>query len=237
MTREQGYHRVQAALRWPMIGLTIIFLVVVLLPLQSGVPPSWLAVARVLELVIWAIFVIEYFGLLILAPDKSDYLSTHIIEAFSVLLPAMRIFRLISLLRFMRLLRAGRSVTLLLVTIRGLHRTRVIFRRFRLGYVVLASILIILSGSGILLLSESGRNSAFSSYPRCLWWSMFTAISNSFDLGFPVTAAGKAVGAIMMIMGIGLAGIYTAVLASVFLTLQRDEREPVQAPLPLEQSP
>jgi voltage-gated potassium channel len=41
---------------------------------------------------------------------------------------------------------------------------------------------------------------------------------------FPVTAGGRGVAIVLMLLGIGLMGVITATLASYFITQQRDEK-------------
>lgn len=217
MNGERRYRRWENALRWPMTALAVLFLVLLLLPLQTGVPPSVLAWGQVIETAIWIIFVAEFMLLLVLAPDKSDYLSSHIIEALGVMLPALRVFRVFRLLRFARFLRFGRTPFLLLATVRNLRRARALFNRFRLGYVLLVTMVLLMGGAGLLYLSEGASQSAFASYARCLWWCVFSLVSTSLDLGMPQTPGGFIVGMLMMVLGIALAGIFTATVASVFV--------------------
>lgn len=221
ISEERRYRQAEKILYWPMMVLAIVFLLVILLPLQQNVPEIYLEIGAILEVVIWAVFVAEFLLLLILAPDKSDYLSGHVIEMLALLLPALRVFRLFRVLRLLRLLRAGRTPLLVLASIRNLRRGRLLFKRFRLGYLLLTAAVLLLSGAGIVYLSEGGAQ--FGSYPRCLWWCVFTLVSTSYDLGFPQTRMGNIVGIIIMLLGLALMGVFTAIVASVFVELHQEE--------------
>lgn len=202
-----------------MMGLAVVFLLLLLLPLQTGVPPAVVTWAETLSSIIWAIFAAEFVFLLALSPDKSNYLSGHIIEALGVILPAVRVLRVFRLLRFARFLRVGRAPLLVLATVRNLRRARSLFNRFRLGYVMLVSLALLMGGAGLLYLSEGARHPTFATYAHCLWWCVFALVSTSYDMGAPHTVGGNIVGMLMMVLGIGLAGIFTAAVASVFVRI------------------
>ncbi len=53
--------------------------------------------------------------------------------------------------------------------------------------------------------------------PDTLWWAVTTVTTVGYGDRFPVTAIGRAVGAVVMVIGIGLFGLLAASLASFMI--------------------
>jgi voltage-gated potassium channel len=74
-------------------------------------------------------------------------------------------------------------------------------------------------GSGLLVAtledSDPGRN--IRTIPDGLWWATTTITTVGSGDRFPVTAAGRAIGAGVMVLGIALFGLLAASLASFFV--------------------
>jgi voltage-gated potassium channel len=58
------------------------------------------------------------------------------------------------------------------------------------------------------------------SIAEALWWAVVTVTSVGYGDAFPMTAAGRVVAIVLMILGIGLFGILAAALASYFLATE-----------------
>ena len=55
------------------------------------------------------------------------------------------------------------------------------------------------------------------SWPNALWWSMVTLTTVGYGDIAPTTFGGRLIGAITMLFGIGVLGMFTASIASVFV--------------------
>src|SRR6202044_4118684 len=60
------------------------------------------------------------------------------------------------------------------------------------------------------------------SYHDALWWAVVTVTTVGYGDRFPVTEGGRAVAVVLMLVGIGLIGVLTATVASVFIKEHTD---------------
>ena len=74
----------------------------------------------------------------------------------------------------------------------------------------------------VLLFEENARGSNIHDYAGALWWAMVTVTTVGYGDRFPVTAGGRTVAVILMLVGIGLIGALTATVASVFIKEHTD---------------
>ena len=102
--QEESLSRVERALEWPMLALTVAFIGALVVDLHPTASPAARAAGEGLEIGAWAGFAFEYLLLLALAHDRRRFLRTHVLEALVVLLPALRVFRLLRLLRLEELI-------------------------------------------------------------------------------------------------------------------------------------
>lgn len=79
------------------VVLSAIWLILVVIELATGGLPRAL---EILVWVIWGLFVAEFLTGLLIAPARSVYLRKRWLTALSLVLPAFRIIRVASLLRF-----------------------------------------------------------------------------------------------------------------------------------------
>lgn len=68
---------------------------------------------------------------------------------------------------------------------------------------------------------EKGTNPKMLHFIDALWWGFATATTTGYGDITPVTFAGKALGIFMMLMGLALFSIYTALFADIILTSKR----------------
>lgn len=130
------------------------------------------------------------------------------------------VLRLLRLLRLLALAKFGRYSTALRKLAHAIQK-----RRYELGLsVVLASLALLLSATGMFLLDGYAQPDMFCSIPRALWWSVATLTTVGYGDVYPITAPGKLLAGLTAMAGIGLIALPTRILASVFSELSsRDE--------------
>jgi voltage-gated potassium channel len=77
-----------------------------------------------------------------------------------------------------------------------------------------------------LIISELERSAAGSNIKNVadgLWWAVSTITTVGYGDRFPVTAAGKGVAVVLMLVGVGLFGLLAGTLASFFV--ERGQQE------------
>ncbi|MET4922538.1 potassium channel family protein [Streptomyces sp. PSRA5] len=92
-------------------------------------------------------------------------------------------------------------------------------------------VLVMLIGSWIIVPCEaSAPRATITSFPLALWWSIETATTVGYGDLYPVTAAGRVIASIVMLVGISVFSIVTASLATWFVgSAARRARQAAQA--------
>src|SRR5208337_1802276 len=74
----------------------------------------------------------------------------------------------------------------------------------------------------VLLFEEKAKTANIHTYPDALWWAIVTVTTVGYGDRYPVTEGGRVVAAVLMLVGIGLIGVLTATVASVFIKEHTD---------------
>lgn len=94
------------------------------------------------------------------------------------------------------------------------------------GGATIVLLAVMVSGSWAVVAAEEGaRRANLTSYPRALWWSIETATTVGYGDFYPVTPWGRAVGAVVMVVGITTYGMVTAALATWFVGREDRRRD------------
>ena len=89
--------------------------------------------------------------------------------------------------------------------------------KYNIPRLLLLLLFVAVVGSGGILLFERGENEHFSTLSDGLWWLFVTITTVGYGDKFPITTGGMIVGAVVMIVGIGFLGLFTATIASIFV--------------------
>lgn len=106
---------------------------------------------------------------------------------------------------------------LALVGARSMQRVKAILTRHGLNYVLTLALCLIVFGAGAVLLAEAGRPGGIRDFWTGIWWAFTTMTTVGYGDVYPTTIAGRIVGIILMVVGVGVFGMFTAVLASYFV--------------------
>jgi voltage-gated potassium channel len=215
---QEAYDRVAKAVDGPMMVITILWIPVLLIPLvtpvHGGLDESLVAI----DYTIWALFVIEYFVKLYLAPERWRYVKTHILDLIIVVVPFFRPLRVARLIRLQVLLRVG------VIGGEAVRRTRQVLTHKGFHFVVLFVGILIFLCAGLVTVAENHAHGAtIHDYGQGLWWAMVTVTTVGYGDRVPVTPFGQGVAVILMLVGIGLIGVLTATVASYFIEQKSDD--------------
>ena len=211
--REYRLHRWEHLTAYPLTLLSVLFIAVYAWPiLDPGLDRHWRDVCEVGDLLIWAVFCVEYVVRLLLAEDKIRFVRSHWFDLSVLILPVLRPLRALRLLNALRVL----------------NRHAVSWTRGRLAlYVVATTGLIVLIGALAVLEAERGHpNSNIEDYPQALWWAICTITTVGYGDLYPGTAEGRLVAIALMIGGLGLIGFTTGSLASWIVDRLSDSERP-----------
>ena len=169
------------------------------------------------------IFVVEYLTRLWVAPEHPDIRSrlkwaltpTAIIDLLAILPALLVLFYPIDL----RILRAFRMLRLLKLTrySPALRMLLAVFEEeagaFLAGFFILV-LMLIFAASGAWLVEHRAQPENFGSIPAAMWWAVTTLTTVGYGDVTPITAAGKIFGAIITVVGIGMAALPAGIIAS-----------------------
>ncbi|MBF0249792.1 MAG: ion transporter [Alphaproteobacteria bacterium] len=121
----------------------------------------------------------------------------------------LRILRALRLLRIFKLTRYSSAMTLLLQVVREEART--------IGAALFVAMLLVFVASTLAFIVEhEAQPKVFSSIPMAMYWAVVTMTTVGYGDMVPVTAAGKVLGGIIGIIGLGMVALPAGILASGF---------------------
>jgi len=158
-------------------------------------------------------------------PAVIDLLA--ILPAFlPMLLPVdLRVLRLLRLFRMARLLKIGRYSRAVRVFGQVVHNKREELTIALLTVVVL----LVISSSLMYFVEHDAQPAAFSDIPSAMWWAASALTTVGYGDVVPITAAGKLLGVVTSVLGIGLFALPAGVMASGFSEAFARERRTVGA--------
>ncbi len=102
------------------------------------------------------------------------------------------------------------------------------FSNENLPKIILAVLIVIFIGGGLVFLVESGTNGEFSRYIDSLWWSAVTITTVGYGDMAPASNTGRLVAVMMMFGGIALTSIFSGTIASIFVDRKIQEGRGLQ---------
>ncbi|HTW01460.1 MAG TPA: potassium channel family protein [Streptosporangiaceae bacterium] len=197
--------------KYPMALLGIAWLVVAIVIGTADVHGTAPAVLVGILFVLWVILLAEYLVRLLVTPDRRGYLRRRWVEPVTVVVPPLQGWHVI-----------GIEKTSLLIHEGGL-RVSAVLKHHSLFRVLIAAAGTLFVGAWLVLLfEENAKGSNIHNYPDALWWAIVTVTTVGYGDRYPTTEGGRAVAVVLMLVGIGLIGVLTATVASVFVKEHTD---------------
>src|SRR5918992_712701 len=209
--REELLGRLDRYLDVPLALASLALVLIAVIELTGEVSGPWEGRLATLGWALWGLFFVEFAAKFALAPVKRHYVRTHWLDALIVLLPFLRILRVVQLARALPALR------LLVFGGRGSQSTLELLKRRRLGQLAIISVMVILIGASLGFLLEAGApGSRIEDFGDALWWSAALVTTIGSDL-YPVTAAGRILSFLIMVYAIGIFTYFIGSVASVLV--------------------
>ncbi len=136
----------------------------------------------------------------------------------SVISMDLRLLRLLRLFRVFKISPYFRSLALLGSVIKQEYRPM-------MSALAVIVILMLFAASGIYLLEREGQPETFGDLPSALWWVIVTLSTVGYGDAIPETGLGKGLGAVIMILGVGMVALPAGMLASRFSQVMHRQRE------------
>ena len=134
-------------------------------------------------------------------------------------LDVVRAGRILRLIRLIRVIRAFRSIRHI---VEHVFQNRV---KGTLTSVGLFAVLTLLFSSVAILQFETDPNSNIKTAGDALWWSYVTITTVGYGDKYPVTPGGRIVAGLLMTVGVGLFGTFTAYVSSWFVEGKEEENQ------------
>lgn len=203
-----------------LVAISLFSLIVLGLEAVVITHPEARRLLTIADLSCCGIFFLDFLLRLRQADDRRRYLlGTGWIDLLSSL-PALGVLRLGRLVRIVALLRLLRSVRALQAIGRSLAR-RPAVSAFTTAALVCAATLLL--GSIIILHVERTANANIQTMSDAVWWAFVTITTVGYGDLFPVTVAGRATAAVLMVVGVGLFGTMSGLFASWLVHRDRAE--------------
>ncbi|TDN88556.1 ion transporter [Microbacterium sp. BK668] len=177
--------------------------------------------SEALQLILWvmnALFSVIFLGDFIYRMATAPSASHYFFRGFgwadllaSLWFPQLKVLRVFRLWRVVRLMRG--------VGPRNLWNTVIHDRaNSALMTLLLMGILVLEFGSiAILFIEEDADGANITSASDALWYTLVTISTVGYGDQYPVTNAGRLIGTLIIVVGVGIFGTFTGYLANVFL--------------------
>lgn len=196
--------------------LCIYVLVELAIEVITIIPNHILSILNYIDLAICIIFLFDWFFFLIKAENKKLYIKQRFLDLIGSI-PYVQFMRPFRLLRAVRLTRA-------LKLLRGLRSSKSIFRFFVKNtarsaltiYLSITSIIYFYCCLGLYTFEKSA-NDMIHTFGDVLWMGFTTLTSVGYGDIYPVTTQGRILSVFLVTTGMGLFGLVTAEIASIFI--------------------
>ena len=118
--------------------------------------------------------------------------------------------RFLRILRLLRLLKLTRYFISLQILLRVIEREKGSFQ----AVIFILLIMIVMAAAGIYVVEGSVQPEVFSSIPASMWWAVVTLTTVGYGDVTPITPLGRFLGALITILGVGLAALPAGILAN-----------------------
>lgn len=174
-----------------------------------------------IDYIICFIFFIDFLHRLFTAKSKLEYMRWGWIDLVSSI--PMNVFltgRLFRIFQLIRVLRAIRSIEYL-----SHYFLKNKIKSAFTSAAILAFLTIVFSAIGILQVEKDAPGATITTAENALWWAYVTITTVGYGDMYPVTSEGRIIAAVLMTVGVGLFGTFTAYVASWFVAKKVEEDE------------
>jgi voltage-gated potassium channel len=192
----------------PLDLLALVFLAAIFVQwlFATAAPGGWLVrIGNAVSWLVWLAFAVDYVVRLYLSPDRGDFVRNHKLDLLMVLLPFLRMVRVALILR--------KSIA------------RISTEQIASSILLLAAGLVSIAALVEWRLENQAQGATITTIGRSFWWAIVTTTTVGYGDEYPVTAWGRFIAGLVMLVGIGLIGTVSATVASWFVARKRETED------------
>ncbi|HCW53063.1 MAG TPA: potassium channel protein [Clostridium sp.] len=186
--------------------MSIIAVIIVMVGYSTGLSNRNAGIVRILDCMVYWIFVADYVIRFIFCKDKKKFLKYNIIDLIAIM-PLMYI----SSLKYGNAFKLIRVITYI---IRLLSNIKEIL--FTNGFIYALSIITIITLLGAIgvYLCEVNVNEGISKFEDALWWSIVTVTTVGYGDVIVITRMGRIIAIMLMFTGVGFISMFTSTMST-----------------------
>jgi voltage-gated potassium channel len=216
--------------KWFDISLILLItasVAVIMLDSISGLHRSYGALYLRLEWIFTVAFTLEYFTRIWCAPNRKGYLlSVYGIVDLLALLPTYLALLLpqaapLLIIRLLRILRIFRVLRLLSLLSEANYLAAALRRSARKIFVFFSLMIILATIFGCLMYVAEGAENGFESIPKSIYWAIVTITTVGYGDVVPLTAIGRAISAVGMLIGYAVIAVPTGIITAELTVSQQ----------------
>ncbi len=232
LEKNEGNHTLSSLIDYFLIGLIILNVLAVIFETVDSFYNQYSIQLYWLEMFSVIIFTVEYLMRTWSCVENSDFdkQTSNNTKRLKFIFTPMAIIDLLAILPFylaflmqidLRFLRALRLLRIFKLTRYSAAMTTLLRvlkeeRKKFVAVIFIMLIIMVIAASGIYLVENKLQPDKFGSIPESMWWAIVTMTTVGYGDVTPITGIGKFFAACIMIAGIILVALQTAILASGF---------------------
>ncbi|MGL4599210.1 MAG: potassium channel family protein [Bacteroidia bacterium] len=193
--------------------LSVYLLVAMLIDTVFKLPESTSHVLAIVDDFICVIFIVDFIARFSKAENKLQFMKWGWIDLLASI-PNIDIFRYGRALRIFRIIRIIRAFQSTRQIINHLVKKKI---QGTFTAAALVSILLIIFSSVAILQFENDPDSNIKTGEEALWWAFSTITTVGYGDHYPVTTEGRCIAVILMTVGVGLFGTFSAFVTTWFM--------------------
>ncbi|NYT13913.1 MAG: potassium channel family protein [Candidatus Methanofastidiosa archaeon] len=195
----------------PMIIFGILVLPVLYIQMTST-NPLLRSIAFVIDVLIWLAFLIEFVTLISVTKDKNRYVKTNWLNLAIIVLSPPLPLRALPGFEALRIIRVLRVLRVFVVLSRGTKGFKKFYAKNSINYVLYLTVILVFICGFIFSIFEKGK-----SFFDGIWWAIETVSTVGYGDIAPLTPAGRALGIVLIFLGIGFMSMLTAAISAYFV--------------------
>ncbi|NPV49706.1 MAG: potassium channel family protein [Candidatus Methanofastidiosum sp.] len=195
----------------PMIIFGILVLPVLYIQMTST-NPLLRSIAFVIDVLIWLAFLIEFVTLISVTKDKKRYVKTNWLNLAIIVLSPPLPLRALPGFEALRIIRVLRVLRVFVVLSRGTKGFKKFYAKNSINYVLYLTVILVFICGFIFSIFEKGK-----SFFDGIWWAIETVSTVGYGDIAPLTPAGRALGIVLIFLGIGFMSMLTAAISAYFV--------------------